>query len=52
MSRFDDAFERLLAAWRHHQDLRAAGASIADLYASRARLDEARTFAALGRLGS
>ena len=32
----------LLAAWNRHQQLRSSGADIAELYASRVRLDEAR----------
>ncbi|MGI9608485.1 MAG: hypothetical protein ACR2P0_20310 [Acidimicrobiales bacterium] len=35
-------FDVLLHAWREHQSLRVSGASIAELTASRDRLDEAR----------
>ncbi|MEM9200158.1 MAG: hypothetical protein AAGC53_00785 [Actinomycetota bacterium] len=35
-------FNRLLKAWNDHQDLRAKGAPIAELAASRARLDMIR----------
>lgn len=36
------AFTELLQTWSRHQDLRDAGAPIADLAASRAVLDDAR----------
>ncbi len=35
-------FDRLLEAWNNHQDLRENGAPIAELAASRARLDMIR----------
>ncbi len=36
------AFEKLLAGWRHHEDLRSSGASVEELFASRQVLDEYR----------
>ena len=39
---FDQAFGRLLASWRHHQELRAANASFADRLESSAQLTDAR----------
>ncbi len=38
---FQTAYDRLLSAWLEHEDLRHGG-SIADLSASRARLDGMR----------
>ncbi len=43
------AFDTLLTAWREHQELRDAGASIADLNSSRTRLDGARLAAVSAR---
>lgn len=37
-----NAFDTLLSVWRNHQDLRNAGASIAELNDSRIELDSAR----------
>lgn len=39
---FDAQFQALLSQWNHHQTLRTAGAPAADLYHSRAQLDEYR----------
>lgn len=44
-----DAFNTLLSAWRNHQQLRDAGASLNDLNESAIRLDDARYQAALTR---
>jgi len=35
-------FERLLKTWNQHQDLRQQGAPVADLFASRSKLEEVR----------
>jgi len=43
------AFDSLLTAWLEHQELRDAGASIADLTSSRTRLDSARLNAVSAR---
>lgn len=43
------SFTTLLAAWNDHQEARDAGAPIADLTASRERLDNARLDACLDR---
>ncbi len=36
-------FQELLKAWNEHQDLRQQGAPVADLFASRNKLDAIRT---------
>ena len=43
---FTNAYDEFVAAWLHHEDLRH-GASIAELSASRARLDGLRYEVAL-----
>lgn len=43
---FDETYARLAAAWTNHHDLRANGASIAELVASRSSLDTLRLTAA------
>lgn len=43
------AFDQLLHAWLDHQELRDAGAPIADLYQARQKLDGARLAAATAR---
>lgn len=40
-------FDRLLAAWHRHEDLRTTGASLAELSRSRRYLDQARLDARL-----
>lgn len=47
-----NSFTKLLSAWRAHQDLRKQDVSVADLFASRTRLDEARTTMARNSLRS
>lgn len=37
-------FQTLLDAWRAHEELRSAGASVAELFASRTELDSTRSF--------
>ena len=39
---FESRLDDLLAAWRHHNDLRTQGAAIPDLAAARAALDRSR----------
>lgn len=39
---FESRLDDLLAAWRHHNDLRTQGAAIPDLAAARAALDRRR----------
>ncbi len=41
-SKFDQAFNELLASWRHHEMLRASHAPISDLVESRMQLQRAR----------
>jgi len=38
----NEQFERLLKTWNQHQTLRQQGAPVADLFASRAKLDDVR----------
>lgn len=40
----DAEFQSLLDAWRTHEELRSAGASVAELATSRAHLDSTRSF--------
>jgi hypothetical protein len=42
MSLSTPQLDELLAAWNHHQDLRRAGATVAELAASRQTLDHCR----------
>lgn len=42
----NQTFRALLQSWNSHQDARNVGASIAELAASRAKLDDARLQAA------
>ncbi len=51
MTTFNQSFDRLLTAWRQHEDARSAGASIAELAAARWDLDSARYEAASSRPG-
>lgn len=50
MNAFNDNFERLLAAWRQHEEARTSG-SIAQLAAARWNLDAARYATATSRPG-
>ena len=43
---FTDTYDRLVAAWAHHHELRTQDASIPELAASRNRLDSLRLRAA------
>lgn len=51
MTTFNDSFERLLTAWRLHEEARSAGASIQDLASARWSLDAARLDVARQRPG-
>lgn len=42
ISTFDADYEELARRWDHHQNLRRAGADVAELGLSRVALDEAR----------
>ncbi|MEE9416461.1 MAG: hypothetical protein V3V01_14350 [Acidimicrobiales bacterium] len=37
-----DQFHQLLNTWNHHQELRSDGADLAELWTSRANLDDVR----------
>lgn len=50
MNTFNDNFERLLAAWRQHEDARQSG-NIATLASARWNLDAARYATATSRPG-
>lgn len=50
MTTFNDNFERLLAAWRQHEEARESG-TIAELAAARWSLDAARYATATSRPG-
>ena len=51
MNTFHDNFERLLAAWRLHEEARESGASIAELAEARWTLDAARYATVTSRPG-
>lgn len=38
----DNEFQQLLKTWNEHQDLRHQGAPVADLFASRTKLEQVR----------
>lgn len=44
---FDTAFETLVSNWIRHEDLKARGADIGDLFEARVALDRARYGAAV-----
>lgn len=51
MNNFQQNFDRLLSAWRRHEEARASGASISELAACKWELDAARIDTALSRPG-
>lgn len=48
-SRFDNVFSDLVAVWSRHQQLKASGASVAELFDSRRQLDSTRLAVARAR---
>lgn len=44
---FDTAYEKLVSSWLRHEDLKAQGADIEDLFEARVALDKARYGAAV-----
>lgn len=51
MTTFHENFDRLLAAWRQHEEARESGAAISELAEARWSLDAARYATAASRPG-